>query len=139
MKARCWIQCLRELRYDWRVWGCSGGMNCEDHSSMIIKESWFRCAERKKAWEASIGAWMMSSTAGERKDKRVSQRERWQAHTYTPRSDRLTYAMIHRVISQRRCTQSGYDLKFPGPPVDGLDHNWKVVRQAFTPEQTLGL
>ena len=31
--------------YDWRVCGCSGGMNWEDHSSMTIKESWSRYDE----------------------------------------------------------------------------------------------
>lgn len=52
---------------------------------------------------------------------------------------RLTYAMIHGVVSQRWSAQRSYYLEFSRPSVDGLDYDRQVVCKAFTPEQALRL
>ena len=72
-------------------------------------------------------------------NERMDGRAHMHVRTLQDRIGRLTYAMIHRVVSQRGCAQRGCDIEFSRPPVHGLDHDWKAVGQAFTPEKTLGL
>jgi hypothetical protein len=98
------------------------GINCEDHSSMMMKAS--------RSSDISI----KSSTAVE-----VQYHDQESGRGFANESNEPTYAMIHWVVSHWNSGKKTNDIKLATELVNSFDHNLRSITSSTPPKQIVRL